>query len=490
MLISIYLYAILKSYLIINIYQQSHYQFRFYLKHFLLNFIFYDVFPLLVFLIGNYQNYWLIHLICGIYLVLFGLFYLFARVKLKFTKRVWRLYLLLILYLPIGFIPYVGGYLLLFLEYSILPILLLERWISYCFNRPYIRRATAKMKEYHGKVIAITGSFGKTTTKLLFQQGIQLFYSCSATAKSYNTELGIAKFINQIPDLNVYDYLIFEFGASHQHDIEKLKKIAPPNIVVVTEIGLMHVETFGSLDAIIREKMSIVDGAELAILNYDCSYIRDYPMPKNIKVLSYGFNHGDYQAKIKEDESFDFYYQNQLISSFSHSFVGQHQVLNCLAALAFLDYLNVSFPILEKALYQFQGGKNRLELKKMNHRLVLDDSFNSNYQGFIEALNILRGHLGKRIVMTPGMVELGKYKKELFLNLVSYLVASSDIIILIGYYQTKLLYQQLRSYSKEVYLVRNFMEGYYLYLLLVKNEKDSMLLIENDLPDIYRVGLI
>lgn len=331
---------------------------------------------------------------------------------------------------------------------------------------------------------------GKTTTKLFFQQGIQLYYSCNATSKSYNTELGIAKFINQIPDLNVYDYLIFEFGASHQHDIDKLKKIASPQIVVVTGIGLMHVETFGSLDAIIKEKMSIVDGAELAILNYDCNYIRNYPIPKNIKVLSYGFNHGDYQAIIKDDENFDFYYQDHLIGSFSHSFVGQHHVLNCLAMLAFLEYLKVSFPFIEKALYQFHSGKNRLELKKMNHRLILDDSFNSNYQGFIEALNILRNHSGKRIVLTPGMVELGKYKKELFLNLVSYLVASSDIIILIGYYQTKLLYQQLRSYSKEVYLVRNFMEGYYLYLILVKHEKDSMLLIENDLPDIYRVGLI
>ncbi|MDE7100478.1 MAG: UDP-N-acetylmuramoyl-tripeptide--D-alanyl-D-alanine ligase, partial [Anaeroplasmataceae bacterium] len=359
----------------------------------------------------------------------------------------------------------------------------------YLHNQKFIKKASKKMAGYRGQVIAITGSFGKTSTKLLFNQALGLFYSCLATEKSYNTELGISIFINKIPDLNVYDYLIFEFGASHPKDIAKLKKIAPPDIVVVTEIGLMHVETFGNLDNIIREKMSIIDGAKLAILNYDCNYIRSYPVPKEVKVLSYGFEYGNYRGEL-EDQTLSLYYNEVLLGDFKHQLVGTHQSLNLLGVLALCHHLGCDLEKLRRGVYGFHGVKNRLEVKKIKNRTILDDSFNSNYKGFIEALNVLKQSEGKRILLTPGMVELGKYKKEMFHNLVSYIVASTDIIILIGYFQTRSLYEDLKTYSKEVYIVRNFMEGYALYMMLVQMEDESMLLIENDVPDLYKVGLL
>lgn len=126
----------------------------------------------------------------------------------------------------------------------------------------------------------------------------------------------------------------------------------------------------------------------------------------------------------------------------------------------------------------------------MNDFTIIDDSFNSNYDGFIEALNVLKNHNNKRILLTPGMVELGKYKKELYSNLINYIVISTDIIILIGFYQTNKIFQKLKEYNKEVYIVRNFMEGYHLFLTISKIYKNSMLLIENDVPDLYKVGLI
>lgn len=488
--ISIYIYAFLKLYLILNIYQQAHYQFKFYWKHFLLNLIFYDTFPLLVLVIGVLNPIPIIEIICSIYLVLFSLFYCIARVKLKFTRRIWRLLVLCLCFLGIGLIPYVGVYLLLFLEFSIFPVLIIERGISFGMNRPYIVRAKQKMAGYQGKVIAVTGSFGKTSTKVLLNQALNLFYSASATQKSYNTELGISKFINGIADVNVYDTVILEFGASHRKDISKLKKIAQPQVGFVTGIGYMHVETFGSLEHIIEEKMSLLTGCETAVLNFDCSYIREYPIPEGLHIISYGLEYGDYQAKNIRDGAFEFYYKDNLLEKFKTSLVGRHQILNLTGVLAYLYELGAPIHILKKGVFSFQGEKNRLELKKMNHFTVLDDSFNSNYKGFIEALNILKHHSGKRILITPGMVELGRYKKELFTGLVEYMVSSSDIIILIGYYQTRYLYRILKEYNKEIYLVRNFMEGYRLFLWIAKQYQDSMLLIENDVPDLYRVGLI
>lgn len=487
---SILIYAFFKLYLILNIYQQAHYQFKLYLKHFLINFLFYDLFPFIVLLLGILHQEFIVVLICSIYLCLFGLFYFICRVRLKLTKRMLRCLFLSVLYLGIGFIPYAGPYLLLFLEFLILPVLLLERGISYILNLPYLNRAKKKLFGYKGTVIAITGSFGKTSTKVLLNQALNLFSSTIATPKSYNTELGISRFVNESTDLNVFDHLILEFGASHKNDIRKLKKMKAPDVAFVTGIGYMHVETFGSIDTIIAEKMSLIEGAKVAVLNYDCPYIRQYPIPSELHCISYGLHYGIYQARNIFGQEFDFYKEDSKLGHFKTNLVGTHQILNLTGILAYLYECGYNLEIIERAALSFQTEKNRLELKKMSSYFVLDDSFNSNYEGFLEALNILKFHSGKRVLLTPGMVELGKYKKELFANLVSYIVASSDIVILTGYYQTIGLYKKLKSYNKEVYMVRNFMEGYHLFLTLSGVYKNSMLLIENDVPDLYRVGLI
>ncbi|MDE5546833.1 MAG: hypothetical protein K2I88_05160, partial [Anaeroplasmataceae bacterium] len=467
-----------------------HYQFKLYLKHFIYNLIFYDLFPCIVLILGMLQNEFIVVLICSIYICLFSIFYLIARIRLKFTKRILRVIFLSLIYLGIGFIPYVGIYLLLFLEFTLLPVLLLERGLAYLLNRPYIRKTKEKLKGYRGNKIAITGSFGKTSTKVLLNQALGLFYSSTATPKSYNTELGISKFINTIPDLNVYENIVLEFGASHKKDISKLKEIGNPDVCFVTGIGYMHVETFGSIEAIINEKMSLLEGCRTAVLNYDCEYIRNYPIEFNIHIISYGLNYGTYQARNISNQEFDFYKDDILLAHFKTNLVGKHQLLNLTGVLAYVYELGCDLSVLERGVVSFTTEKNRLEVKKMSNYILLDDSFNSNYQGFIEALNILKNHPNKRVLLTPGMVELGKYKKELFSSLIEYIVNSTDIAILIGFYQTNSLYRKLKSYNKEVYLVRNFMEGYRLFLTLAEVYKDSMLLIENDVPDLYRVGLI
>ncbi|MDE7263300.1 MAG: hypothetical protein K2N64_01385 [Anaeroplasmataceae bacterium] len=490
MLVSVFIYAVLKLYLILNIYQQAHYQFKAYLKHFFLNLVFYDLFPCIVLILGLWQREFIIVLICSIYLCLFSLFYLLARVRLKFTKRIFRLIVLSILFMGIGFIPWVGPYILLFYEFSILPILGIERGISYLKNRPFITRAHKKIAGYGGTIIAVTGSYGKTSTKVLLNQALSLFHCSCATPKSYNTELGISKFLNELPDVNSYNDLVLEFGASHKKDILKLKEIAVPEVAFITGIGYMHVDTFGSIENIIEEKMSLLKGCKIGVLNYECKYIRNYELSSDISIITYGLEYGSYQAKNIERGSFDFYKDDIKLAHIQTPLVGKHQILNLTGVFAYAYEMGYDLDVLIRGALTFKTEKNRLEVKKMNSYTVLDDSFNSNYQGFIEALNILRSHPNKRILLTPGMVELGKYKRELFTNLVDYMVCCSDIVILIGFYQTNLLYRKLKSFNKEVYLVRNFMEGYHLFLKLAEVYKDSMLLIENDVPDLYRVGLI
>lgn len=494
MLYSVIVYAIFKLYLVFNIYQQAHYQLRFYFKHFTRNILLYDLFPLAVLWIGIRMDHWLVTLICSLYLFLYSLFYLIRRKPLMFTKRIARLCLLTILFVVgLCFIPYAGIFMVLLIEFCNIPILLFEQFLSKQLNRPYLKSAKNRMKDYSGNVIAITGSFGKTSSKMLFQQALSCFYSSAATMKSYNTPLGISKFINGTA-IAAYDYLVLEFGASQKGDIQELEDIAKPKVAMITEIGYMHMETFGSLEAIICEKMSLaehLDSDGVAILNYDCDAIRNYHFHHPVKKITYGFTHGDYTAKniqIGPISSFDFYHLEDCIGTFKIRLVGKHQMLNLLGVLAYLYEQGEDMELLKRACMSFEVEKNRLELKKFHNRVILDDSFNSNYKGFVEALNILSAIEGFHILLTPGMVELGSFKKELMNGLVSSIVHSCHAVILIGYQQTKGLYQILKEYPIEVYVVRNFMEGYRLYLSIAQKKKYSALLIENDLPDLYRVG--
>ena len=150
------------------------------------------------------------------------LFYQSSTIKIykKNTKRTFTLYPLF----RNRLYSICRTYLLLFIEFAIIPVLLLERGISKGLNVPYIKQAKRKLANYKGTVIAITGSFGKTSTKVLLNQALNLFSPTIATPKSYNTELGISRFVNESTDLNVFDHMILEFGASHKNDIRHLKK--------------------------------------------------------------------------------------------------------------------------------------------------------------------------------------------------------------------------------------------------------------------------
>ena len=483
---SIVISAFFKLYLILNIYQQAHYQIRPYLKHFIYNFVFYDLFIFVVYFIGvSYGN--VVKYICEFYIICFSFIFLLKRKKLIFTNRIIRLSILsgLILFLY-SFVPIY----LLIIEFSIVPVFLVEQIISYFFNKPFLIKAKSKLAKYKYNIIGITGSFGKTSTKVLLNQSLLCFNKSLCSPKSYNTPLGIARFIND-NNISIYDNLILEYGVSKSNDMDYLLDICIPDVVFITEIGYMHMDGFNSFEKILEEKMKLAKSAKkIIVLNYENQYIRNYDIYSDVKIISYGFSYGTYQGKIVDDYSFDLYKDNALISRFRLPFYGKHQILNMIGVLAYLNEEGYDLNVIKKAMIGFKLEKNRLEYKKIKDRIIIDDSFNSNYKGYVEALNLLNNSLGYKILMTPGIVELGKYKNELMDNLVEYIVRSCNCVILVGYYQTKRLFDKLILYNIEVYVARNFMEGYEMYLSIARYYKESSLLIENDLPDLYRIGFL
>jgi UDP-N-acetylmuramoyl-tripeptide--D-alanyl-D-alanine ligase len=352
-------------------------------------------------------------------------------------------------------------------------------------NYPKIKKAKIKLESYEGKRIIITGSFGKTSTKVLFNQILSNFYNTSKTPKSYNTLLGITSYVNNT-NINLYDYLILEYGASQVNDIDKLLKLSMPSVAVITDIGLMHLSTFKSLDNIIEEKMKLALNSHLVILNYDNEYIRNYKLINNPIILSYGINNGDYQAKNIKDKEFDLYYKGIYIEHFSINLEGKHNIYNLLAVLAYCHYLKLDMKVISRIACCLDCEKNRLEIKKIGNRTIIDDSFNSNLKGFKEALTVLSSGNGKRILLTPGIVELDKYKSIVNEELANVIALSCDIVILVGYEETKDLYYKLKDYKLEIFIVKDFFEGYSLYKSISNYYIKTTLLIENDLPDLYK----
>lgn len=482
------IYAVLKLYILLDIYQQAHYSIKEYGKYFLSNILFYDGMVLLAGILGLSSTNLAIQIACGCYIILYSLFYFAVKVKLVFSKRIIRLAVILICFiLAAACIPYIGGYLLIFIEFACILLFYPEQILSGGLNKKYITSAKKKLKDYPGQKIIITGSYGKTSTKLLFQQVLNVYSQAAATPKSYNTPLGISKFINA-ECIELYPYLVLEYGASGVGDIRELCRIAQPDVGVVCEIGFMHMNGFKTIQNVIEEKMSLVSDCRVAVLNYDNEYIRRYPV-KNEIILSYGLRYGDYNARNIDKGSFDFYYKNQFIIHFSTSLVGRHQILNLLAALSYAHYQGFDLKKLSRAIRLFHVESNRLELKKIGNRIILDDSFNSNLKGFTEALKELGAYSCERILITPGIVELGSYQKVVYQELIQHIAGNTDIVILVGYRQCRLLYEMLKGYNLEVFIVDSFREGYALYTAIVRNLDLSALLIENDLPDLYKRGL-
>lgn len=478
----IYVLAIsvfLKLYSILNIYQQSHYKIKEYFLYFIKNILFYSLSLIIPIVICIVSNNLIVDIIFSVFVLFYSLLFIKFKVKLKFSKRIIRLLIIAIMYFSLIYcLDSVRIYLFIVSEFSIIPILFIDKIISKLINRKYIVLAKNKIEKYNGKKIIITGSYGKTSTKLLFNQVMNIFTTSIATPKSYNTPLGVASFIND-EAIDVYENVVLEYGASKVNDIKELLNIARPDVAVVTEIGFMHMNSFKDINNVVNEKMSLINDCEIAILNYDNKYIREYKKNNPI-ILSYGFEYGDFNAKNVVDGSFDFYYKDKFIHHFDTFLIGKHQILNLLAPLSYAYYLGYDFSYIAKSLKFVKVDNKRLELKKYKNRIILDDSFNSNYIGFTKALDVLGACKCKRFVITPGLVELGNYNEYIHSILGNYISKNADAVILVG----RQMYKYLINKGIDVYTDRSFKRAYKRYLKLSKNNM-SALLIENDLPDIY-----
>lgn len=381
------------------------------------------------------------------------------------------------------------------MPFLLFPAALLMAPIEKQVHNYYIRQAQKKIASMPElTVIGITGSYGKTSTKFMIRDLLQERYSVCSTPASYNTPMGICKVINNNLEAH-HQILILEMGARYEGNIDELCDIVQPDISVVTNVGLAHLETFGSQDAIARTKSSIVKRLNphgTAVLNFDDARVRKMAeLRDDIKIISVGLEQGDIQANDirygPEGTAFQLHL-NGTSEQFKMALLGSHNVQNMLLAVGVSSLFDIRPRTMAVAASRIEPVEHRLELKKQGDLYVIDDAFNSNPVGANNAVEILsQFDTGHRIIITPGMIELGELEEQKNREFGEAIGrAGLDLVVLVGASRTKPILQGIRSTGfpeDRIRVVGSLFEAN--DIVQDYASAGDVILYENDLPDTY-----
>ena len=370
----------------------------------------------------------------------------------------------------------------------------INRPVEKAIRRGFCNKASENLKSIKGlRVLGITGSYGKTSTKYIVNTILSQKYNTLMTPESYNTTMGVVRTINEnISPVN--NLFVCEMGAKYIGDIKEICDIVNPNFAIITAIGPQHLDTFKSLDNVRKTKLELVDSLPedgIAFVNWEDENIRNSNITK--EMVKYGLNSdADYYAKnieINERGSeFDVVIPNKESIHIKTKLLGSLNILNIVCAVAVADKLGLSEEEIKLGAKYIKPISHRLELKQNpNGSIIIDDAYNSNNRGAKMALEVLKNFKGRqRILITPGIVELGDKAEEINKELGRNAADSSDFIILVGEKQAEPIYKgiQEKGYSEEkVFIAKNLEEA--LNKMNQIMTANSVVLLENDLPDNY-----
>lgn len=372
---------------------------------------------------------------------------------------------------------------------------LLTKPVEVYVHRHFIKLAKKKLSRMPDlTIIAITGSYGKTSTKFMIRDLLSERYSVCSTPGSYNTPMGICKVINN--DLEArHQVLVLEMGARYEGNIDELCDIAEPDISVVTNVGIAHLETFGSQDAIARTKSTLIKRTRpggKVVLNADDERVNAMgDLRKDVDVIRVGLEKGDIRAENIQygSEGMQFTVIGRDKSEiFGMKILGSHNVQNMLLAVGVAKSMGIRLKTMATAAGRMEPVEHRLELKKQGEITVIDDAFNSNPIGAKNAVETLaQFKTGQRIIITPGMIELGELQNEKNREFGQQIgKANLDLVILVGEDQTKAIKAGIKSTGfdlEKVKTVRSLYDANRTMQNFV--EEGDVVLYENDLPDSF-----
>jgi UDP-N-acetylmuramoyl-tripeptide--D-alanyl-D-alanine ligase len=360
-------------------------------------------------------------------------------------------------------------------------------------KKMYINRAERKIAQYPKLlVIGITGSYAKTSVKETLSFILGAKYNVIKTPERINTEIGIAKFI-LANDFSRKDIFVVEMGAYQPGEIKKICKMVKPKIGILTAVSEQHLSLFGSLEKIQQTKYELLYSLPkegLAITNSDNPYCRELIHTLKCPVKTFGIDEefrpsclitGGKERLSHTTCSFRVEKSEAIIHT---PLIGHHICFNIAPCLLVAKYLDLSFDTVAEQCMKQEPIEKTLKIFKYGQSIILDDSYNSNPDGFRVAIDILSKFPTeyRRIVITQGLLELGDRSEQIHHDIGEHIAYYADELIVTSPNNEAALRQGVGTkYRTEVRLVQSGSQ----LLTFIKKYKDerAVILIENRIPE-------
>ncbi|RHB01720.1 UDP-N-acetylmuramoyl-tripeptide--D-alanyl-D-alanine ligase [Coprobacillus sp. AM42-12AC] len=304
------------------------------------------------------------------------------------------------------------------------------------------------------KVVGVTGSVGKTSTRDMVYSVVKQKYKTLKTEGNYNNEIGLPLTILRYHDEEI---LVLEMGMNHLQEMSRLSMIARPDIACITNVGTAHIGELGSRENILKAKLEITDGMKegsTLIINQDNDMLQTVELPHlNVVRVGKGKEASIQASHIVLEEtksSFEVEYQGKK-EIIEVPVQGEHNISNALIAIAVGIALNISLEDIKKGIQEFKLTKNRMDILEKNHKTVIDGTYNASVDSMKSSIDVLANYKKRKVAILADMLELGDYSQQLHEEVGSYVASKGiDILVCVGK-EAKYIYQKARESMKDVY---------------------------------------
>ena len=300
------------------------------------------------------------------------------------------------------------------------------------------------------KVVGITGSVGKTSTKEFISSVLEQKYHVLKTEGNFNNEIGLPLTILKIKDY--HQIAVLEMGISDFGEMHRLSKIAKPDLCVITNIGQCHLENLGSREGILKAKSEIFDFMSedgSVCINGDDDMLSTIKEVKGKKPIKFGIHpsndvaatdittHGLFgsSCSIHINENELLHDQANMTNQILHADIplpGEHMILNALAATAVGTLLQLSADEIVAGIRAVKPVGGRSNIIKKNNHTIIDDCYNANPVSMKSAIDLLGKADTRKVAILGDMFELGEKEKELHKEVGEYAAVEVDVLICVG----------------------------------------------------------
>lgn len=359
-------------------------------------------------------------------------------------------------------------------KYGILIPLMISHLLSLAYEtiafEGYKKMARQKLDANKNlKVIAITASYGKTSIKNFLFQMITPHFKAYMTPRSVNTLGGIIKDINESLPSECEVYIV-EAGARAKGDIDEITRLVNPHIAIVGKIGEQHLEYFKTLENIRNTKMELLNSSRL-----EKAFVHESAQVKTNKYAQvFGSDLSDIVATF-EGTTFAMNI-NGIEEHFTCNLLGDFNALNLGACIHVCLELGLSIEEIKQSIAHLKGVEHRLEKIEAGGKLIIDDSFNGNFDGMISSYDLASTYPGRKVIITPGIVESTLEANQLLAKKID---SVFDLVILTGTINLNILDTNINKTEKILVSDKSTLET----ILAQYTKAGDLILFSNDAPN-------